>query len=212
MSYILIYSTPAPTPMSSIPDLILAAITAHASIPDEQNLLIAVKHVVSGKPAKKAAILDTIAPLPGWLTLPTTMSWTNFGSIFVLYNNPVNAALRSTSGGVSLNAPLLALVSGVLTAPHITTSSSLLGGTGVHWLTYVLIFWILCIIKIFYLIIFLDKSLFLKMKIHGTFIGTYTNGKKSSVSSNSSFVPYNPTYDGSANNFNNDYCTFFSLP
>ena len=74
ISYIVIYSTPAPIPISNIPDLILAAITAHASIPDEQNLLIAVKHVVSGNPDKKAAILDTIAPLPGWLTLPTTMS------------------------------------------------------------------------------------------------------------------------------------------
>lgn len=65
MSYIVIYSTPAPIPISNIFDLILAAMTAQASIPDEQNLLIAVRHVVSGNPAKKAAIFDTIAPLPG---------------------------------------------------------------------------------------------------------------------------------------------------
>jgi len=65
MSYIVIYSTPAPIPISNIPVLILAAITAQASIPEEQNLFIAVKQVVSGNPAKKAAILDTIAPLPG---------------------------------------------------------------------------------------------------------------------------------------------------
>lgn len=51
--------------MSNIPDLILAAMTAHASIPDEQNLLIAVRHVVSGNPARNAAIFDTMAPLPG---------------------------------------------------------------------------------------------------------------------------------------------------
>lgn len=39
----------------------------------------------------------------------------------------------------------------------------------------------------------LDNIMFWLTLIHGTLIGMYTKGKKSSVSSNSSFVPYNPT-------------------
>ena len=65
MSYKVIYSTPAAIPTSNIPALILAAITEQASIPDEQNLLMVTRPVVSGKPAKKAAILEVIAPAPG---------------------------------------------------------------------------------------------------------------------------------------------------
>ena len=47
------------------PDLILAAISEQASIPDEQNLFIDTKVVVSGNPDKNAAIFDVIAPDPG---------------------------------------------------------------------------------------------------------------------------------------------------
>lgn len=47
----------------------------------------------------------------------------------------MNAVLSSTSGGVSLNKPFLALVKGVLTAPQMTTSLSLLAGTGVQLFT-----------------------------------------------------------------------------
>jgi len=38
--------------------------------------------VVSGNPAKNSAILDVIAPAPGFDTLPTQMSSTNLGSMF----------------------------------------------------------------------------------------------------------------------------------
>lgn len=54
ISYIVIFSTPATIPISNIPVLILAAITAQASMPKEQSLFIAVKQVVSGNPTKKA--------------------------------------------------------------------------------------------------------------------------------------------------------------
>lgn len=47
------------------PDLILAAIREQASIPDEQNLLIDTKVVVSGNPDRNAAIFEVIAPEPG---------------------------------------------------------------------------------------------------------------------------------------------------
>jgi len=119
----LIYSTPAPIPMSICPALILAAIVAQASIPLEQNLLRAIQVVVSGNPAKNSPILDYIAPEPGCRTFPTTMSFISFGSIFVFYNKPWKTVLTIISGGVSFYKPLFALVSGVLRAATITTSS-----------------------------------------------------------------------------------------
>jgi len=51
------FSTPAPIPASIYPALILAAIVATASNPEEQNLLMATTVVVSGIPAKNMAIL-----------------------------------------------------------------------------------------------------------------------------------------------------------
>ena len=65
MSYIVICSTPAPIPISIYPALILAAMSAQASRPEEQNLLMAKRVVVSGKPARKEAILLVMAPDPG---------------------------------------------------------------------------------------------------------------------------------------------------
>ena len=40
----------------------------------------------------------------------------------------MKAVYKRDSGGVSLRGPLFAFVSGVLTAPQITTSSELFGG------------------------------------------------------------------------------------
>lgn len=127
MSYMVIDSTPEPTPMSICPALILLATRATASNPLEQKRLTVTKVVVSGMPAKNPAILDVMAPAPGWLTLPTTMSSMSLGSTLVLSISPFKAVANKTSGAVSLSPPLLALVNGVLTAPQITTSLGLLG-------------------------------------------------------------------------------------
>lgn len=60
-----IYSTPAAIPQSSIPNFILAAMIAQASNPEAQNLLVTERAVSSGNPLRKAAIFDVIAPEPG---------------------------------------------------------------------------------------------------------------------------------------------------
>lgn len=65
MSNMVIYSTPQPIPQSRMPKRILAAMIAQASSPDAQNLLVTESAVVSGKPARKADILEVIAPEPG---------------------------------------------------------------------------------------------------------------------------------------------------
>ena len=91
MSYMLIYSTPEPTPISMCPALILLATRATASNPLEQKRLTVTKVVVSGMPAKNPAILEVMAPAPGWLTLPTTMSSMSLGSILVLSMRPFKA-------------------------------------------------------------------------------------------------------------------------
>lgn len=49
--------------------------------PDEQNLLIEDRVVVSGNPAINIAILDTIAAAPPFDTFPTHTSLINLGSI-----------------------------------------------------------------------------------------------------------------------------------
>jgi len=48
-----------------IPDLILEAIIAQASSPDEHSLLTAMMVVVTGNPASKLAILLVTSPAPG---------------------------------------------------------------------------------------------------------------------------------------------------
>jgi hypothetical protein len=57
ISYILIFSTPAPIPISIAPSFILEAIIAQASKPELHNLFTATTEVVSGIPDKNAAIL-----------------------------------------------------------------------------------------------------------------------------------------------------------
>jgi len=123
ISNILMFSTPAPIPMSITPLKIFEATIEHASSPELQSLLIDTIAVVSGKPAKKALYLWGISPAPDYKLLPTTMSWTYLGSNFVLSNNPLKTGTNKPLGGVSFKPPLLALVSGVLTAAQITTSS-----------------------------------------------------------------------------------------
>lgn len=51
--------------MSIIPDLILEAMIAQASSPDEHNLLTAMMVVVTGYPANMLAILFVTSPAPG---------------------------------------------------------------------------------------------------------------------------------------------------
>lgn len=51
--------------MSITPILILDAIVAHDSKPDEQSLFTTIIEVVSGNPAKNWAILEVIYPPPG---------------------------------------------------------------------------------------------------------------------------------------------------
>ena len=74
MSYKDIVSTPEPIPTSMTPALILEAMIAQASRPDEQSLLIATTDVVSGNPARNIAILLGISPAPGCKLFPTAMS------------------------------------------------------------------------------------------------------------------------------------------
>jgi hypothetical protein len=58
-------STPEPIPILIVPAIILAAIIAHDSKPEEQSLLIATTDVVSGNPAINNAIREGISPAPG---------------------------------------------------------------------------------------------------------------------------------------------------
>jgi len=54
--------------------VILAAIMAQDSNPEEHNLLIATQEVVSGNPANKEAILKGISPAPFYKLFPATIS------------------------------------------------------------------------------------------------------------------------------------------
>ena len=65
--------------MSITPILILAAMVAHDSNPEEQSLLTTMIEVVSGNPAMNMAILEVISPPPGCKLLPTAMSSTSLG-------------------------------------------------------------------------------------------------------------------------------------
>lgn len=66
--------TPEPIPTSMVPALILAAMTAQASRPEEQSLLMAKSGVVSGIPATICAILMWKVPEPTIKLFPTQMS------------------------------------------------------------------------------------------------------------------------------------------
>lgn len=94
-----------------------------ASNPLEHILLIAIAHDVSGIPPKRAAILTYKTPAPDYKTLPTTTSSILDGSILVCSRIFLNNGASIASHGVSLNPPFLDLVSAVLTARQITTSS-----------------------------------------------------------------------------------------
>lgn len=82
--------------------------------------------VVSENPAKNIAILCGISPAPDCRLLPTAMSSTNLESILDLETTSFSVAASMTYGAVSLSPPLFALVMGVLTVAHITTSSGVL--------------------------------------------------------------------------------------
>lgn len=118
------FSTPAPIPTSITPALILLAIIAQASNPLEQSLFIDTIVVVSGKPARNAAILCGISPAPDCKLFPTQISSTFLGSILVLSKIALNTGTKRPSHEVSLSPPFFALVNGVLKAAQMTTSSA----------------------------------------------------------------------------------------
>lgn len=123
-AYKVIFSTPAPIPISIIPALILAAIIELDSNPEEQNLLITEIETVSGIPAKNCPILEVRQPAPIYKTFPTQISSIFFGSIPDLLINPFKTVWSITSAPVSLYGPFLALVQAVLQAATTTTSSA----------------------------------------------------------------------------------------
>lgn len=125
MSYMDMFSTPAPMPISMTPALILDAMIEFASNPELHNRLIASTFVVSGNPARYPHILAWKRPAPIWRTLPTTMSSTSFASTFVRLRSSCRTGLSMSSGAVSFMRPLFAFVSGVRTAAQMTTSSAL---------------------------------------------------------------------------------------
>jgi len=94
-----------------------------ASKPLEHILLIAMAHEVSGNPPIRAAILTCKTPAPDYNTFPTITSSILDGSILVYSIIFLNKGVNIASHGVSLNPPFLDLVSAVLTARQITTSS-----------------------------------------------------------------------------------------
>ena len=116
------HSIPDPIPQSIRPALILEAMVAQDSKPEEQSLFTAMMGVVSGMPAMSWAILKWISPAPTIKLLPTQMSCTFLGQILALSTTPEKTAVSKVSGWVSLSPPLFALVKGVLTAEQITTS------------------------------------------------------------------------------------------
>ena len=128
---------PEPIPQSIYPARIFEAIIPQDSRPDEQSLLIATIDVVSGIPATNIAILKWIYPAPTIRLFPTQMSWTLDGWTLALSIADLKTVDNKTSGAVSLSPPLLALVRGVLTAEHMTTSSGLLVAI-FYWTRWVL--------------------------------------------------------------------------
>lgn len=118
-------SAPAPIPMSISLLLIALAIVITDYNPEEQNLLIEERQVVSGKPAKNIAIRPGIAPAPPFETFPKHTSLISFGSMLACLTTAYNTGTSMPSIGVSFCGPLLALVMAVLAMPIMTTSSSL---------------------------------------------------------------------------------------
>jgi hypothetical protein len=97
----LIDSAPAPIPMSISLLLMALAIVMTDCSPDEQNLLIEERVVVSGIPARNIAILETIAPAPPFETFPTHTSLISLGSMLACLTTAYKTGTSMASIGVS---------------------------------------------------------------------------------------------------------------
>jgi hypothetical protein len=109
----LIDSTPAPTPISIIPELIAFAISTQACRPDEHCRFKLFTAAETGNPATRAAALNSVAPPPGGRTEPTAISSTSAGSIFDRSMSDLNAPTNKSAAGVSLKPPLPPFVNAV---------------------------------------------------------------------------------------------------
>ncbi len=125
-------STPAPTPISIIPELIAFAISTHACRPEEHCLFRLLTEAETGKPATRAAARNSVAPPPGGKTEPTAISSTSAGSIFERSMSDLNAPTRRSAAAVSLNPPLPPLVNAVRRHAVTTTWA----GSDMFWPCY----------------------------------------------------------------------------
>lgn len=108
--WVLMLSTPAPMPMSIMPALMALAISTQAWRPELHCLFKLCTPVDEGKPAARAAALNSVAPPPGARTFPTAMSSTSEGSILERSSRDLKAPWRRSAQGVSLKPPLPPLV------------------------------------------------------------------------------------------------------
>jgi hypothetical protein len=113
-------STPAPIPISIIPDLIALAMSTQAVRPEVHCLFNALRAVDVGKPAAIAAARNSVWPPPGGRTEPTAISSTRDGSIPDRSINALKAPWSISEGIVSLKPPFPALVIAVRRAHVIT--------------------------------------------------------------------------------------------
>ena len=114
-------STPAPTPISIIPDFIALATSTHACKPLEHCLFKLFTADVTGNPAASAAARNSVAPPPGASTVPTAMSSTRDGSMPEREMRDLKVPWRRSAAAVSLKPPLPPLVIAVRRAQVMTT-------------------------------------------------------------------------------------------
>jgi len=106
-------STPAPIPISIMPDLMALAISTHACRPEEHCLFKLLTAAETGNPAAKAAARNSVAPPPGGRTDPTAISSTRPGSMFERSMRDLKAPMRRSAAAVSLKPPLPPFVNAV---------------------------------------------------------------------------------------------------
>jgi hypothetical protein len=92
-------------PTSIIPLLIEFAISTHACRPELHCLFRLLTAAETGKPAAKAAALNSVAPPPGGNTDPTAISSTRPGSIFERSMSDLKAPTSISAAAVSLKPP-----------------------------------------------------------------------------------------------------------
>ena len=119
-------STPLPMPISIMPERMALAMSEMACRPLLHCRFRLFRAVVSGKPATRAAALNSVAPEPGARTLPTAMSSTRAGFMFERSMTDLRVCARRSAPGVSLKPPRPPFVRGVRRAQVTTMSSSFL--------------------------------------------------------------------------------------